>query len=64
MEDNQEYNKKIESLSKNILKVIMTFFVFPAILILLTPMSYLLSLGVTIITITIINQIKRYVGKR
>jgi ABC-type dipeptide/oligopeptide/nickel transport system permease subunit len=64
MEDNQEYNQKIESLSKNILKVIMTFFVFPAILMLLTPLGYFLSLVVTIITITIKNQIKRYVGKR
>ena len=64
MEDNQEYNKKIESLSKNILKVVMTFFVFPAILMLLTPLGYLTSLAVTIITITIKNQIKRYVGKR
>ena len=64
MEDNQEYNKKIESLSKNILKVFMTFFVLPAILMLLTPLGYLTSLAVTIITITIKNQIKRYVGKR
>jgi ABC-type dipeptide/oligopeptide/nickel transport system permease subunit len=64
MEDNQQYNEKIESLSKNILKVFMTFFVFPIILMLLTPLGYLSSLALTIITITIKNQIKRYVGKR
>jgi hypothetical protein len=64
MEDNQQYNEKIERLSKNILKVFMTFFVFPTILMLLTPLGYLTSLAVTIITITIKNQIKRYVGKK
>ena len=64
MQDNQEYNRKIESLSRNILKVIMTFIVLPMLLMTITPFGYFPSLGITIITITIKNQIKRYVGKR
>lgn len=62
--DNQEYNKKIESLANNVIKVVKTFVIFPIILMMLTPMGYLASLGTTILTITIFNQIKRYVGKR
>ena len=61
---NQEYNKKIESLANNIIKVVKTFVIFPIILMMLTPMGYLASLGTTIITLTIFNTIKRYVGKR
>lgn len=64
MQDNQEYNRKIESLATNLLKVIMTFIVLPIVLMAITPLGYFPSLGITIITITIKNQIKRYVGKR
>lgn len=62
--ENQQYNKTIESLANNIVKVVKTFVIFPILLMLLTPMGYLASLGTTILTLTIFNTIKRYVGKR
>jgi hypothetical protein len=63
--EQQRYNQLINRLSYSFLRIILTFIVVPFFLIALTPLGYLTSLVLTIITITLINQIKkRYVGKR
>ena len=62
--NNQDYQKLIERLSKNLIKVITTFLIIPFLLILVTPLVYWQALLTTILTITIYKQIKKYVGKR
>lgn len=56
----QRYNLLINRLSLNVIKVITTFIIGPMVLMLFTPMGYFASLGITIITMMIYNQIKRY----
>jgi hypothetical protein len=60
----QKYNKIIERLSLSIIKVITTFLLIPVVLIWLTPLAYWQALIITILTITIYKQIKRYVGRQ
>jgi hypothetical protein len=62
--NNQDYQKLIERLSKNLIKIITTFLIIPFLLILVTPLVYWQALLTTILTITIYKQIKKYVGKR
>jgi hypothetical protein len=62
--ENQEYNKQIERLARLIVGFVKSFIIFPIILMMLTPMGYLASLGTTLIITITKNLIQAYVGKR